>query len=161
MQLGSVQQWNFNDAFFHPLHVHVNPFQLVAVNSSLLYPGNHAFSSNFYKMGDYYDTLVFPFYTPDTGALTLRFQPGKWTGYTVMHRSQLAETAHFCRPTSHACRAVDRQPWRHSLCSLCMHLNRPDYRQQLYIMLASCSELDLALLHESTFGPAHELFQAT
>jgi NAD(P)H-dependent FMN reductase len=41
------------------------------------------------QIGDHYDTLLFPFYTPppDTapGALLLRFQPGKFSGFTVMH----------------------------------------------------------------------------
>jgi hypothetical protein len=38
------------------------------------------------QIGDYYDTLLFPFYTPiPLDALTLRFQPGVFTGYSVMH----------------------------------------------------------------------------
>jgi hypothetical protein len=38
------------------------------------------------QIGDYYDTLLFPFYTPTApDALTLRFQPGVFTGYSVLH----------------------------------------------------------------------------
>lgn len=86
MNIGTIQQWDFNDAVFHPLHVHTNPFQLVGFNKALLEAGAKPFTSNFYKIGDYYDTLLFPFYTPiPPDALTLRFQPGAFTGYSVMH----------------------------------------------------------------------------
>ena len=38
LELGKVVQWNFVDIDFHPLHTHINPFQIAALNASWLFP---------------------------------------------------------------------------------------------------------------------------
>ncbi|KAI8476534.1 MAG: hypothetical protein J3K34DRAFT_463838 [Monoraphidium minutum] len=86
LPLGKVAQWSFNDAYFHPLHVHTNPFQLVEINATAkpAAPGNRP--TNYYKIGDFYDTFYYPFNPGNpAGSYQLRFQPGRFTGYTVMH----------------------------------------------------------------------------
>lgn len=38
------------------------------------------------QIGDYYDTLLFPLQTPlNNDAVRVRFQPGSYSGYSVMH----------------------------------------------------------------------------
>ncbi|KAI8476535.1 MAG: hypothetical protein J3K34DRAFT_516425 [Monoraphidium minutum] len=86
LPLGKVAQWSFNDAYHHPLHVHTNPFQLVEINATAnpVAPGNRP--TNYYKIGDFYDTFYYPFNPGNpAGSYQLRFQPGRFTGYTVMH----------------------------------------------------------------------------
>ena len=39
VQLGKVVEWNFPDVFIHPLHLHVNPFQIVKLGQDQLAPG--------------------------------------------------------------------------------------------------------------------------
>lgn len=74
---------------FHPLHVHVNPFQISRMNESMLLNGTVL--EPFYRVGDYQDNVFIPqlgtpapFEQPND-AIRLRFQPGVYTGYSLMH----------------------------------------------------------------------------
>jgi FtsP/CotA-like multicopper oxidase with cupredoxin domain len=87
MPLGRIVEWGFRNLRGHPLHVHVNPFQLVKFNNELYLNGINP--ANFYKDGDYYDNLLNPLAAgPAAGqadAAILRFQPGPYSGYSLMH----------------------------------------------------------------------------
>ncbi|KAF8065748.1 hypothetical protein HT031_002808 [Scenedesmus sp. PABB004] len=85
LPLGKVVQWDFHTIAFHPMHVHINPYQIQALNTTALMPdGNY---TSWFEVGDYHDTLKLPMilakYAGDP--VPLRFQPGQYSGYTVMH----------------------------------------------------------------------------
>ncbi len=85
MQLGTVTEWVFSNLFFHPLHVHVNYFQIAALNDSFLQPG--ASWGDWFRAGDYHDTLMLPMlgrFNYST-AVPLRWQPGEIPGWTDAH----------------------------------------------------------------------------
>jgi hypothetical protein len=84
MRLGTVTEWVFDALAFHPLHVHVNPFQIAALNDSFLQPG--ATWSDWFRAGDYHDTLLLPMIgLYNYSAVPLRWQPGEIPGWTVAH----------------------------------------------------------------------------
>jgi FtsP/CotA-like multicopper oxidase with cupredoxin domain len=71
------------------MHVHVNPFQITRINTSMLMPGTTM--EPFYKLGDWHDNILMPMlgdpmpFTQADDAVRLRFQPGPFTGYSLMH----------------------------------------------------------------------------
>jgi FtsP/CotA-like multicopper oxidase with cupredoxin domain len=71
MALGSTEEWVFINKTYepHPLHIHVNPFQIVEVNGK---PS----TDNSYR-----DTAI----VPPFGTLTIRHQFLDFTGKFVMH----------------------------------------------------------------------------
>jgi FtsP/CotA-like multicopper oxidase with cupredoxin domain len=71
MALGSTEEWVFINKTYepHPLHIHVNPFQIVEVNGK---PS---------KDNGYRDTAI----VPPFGSLTIRHQFLDFTGKFVMH----------------------------------------------------------------------------
>ncbi|KAF8065746.1 yipf1 [Scenedesmus sp. PABB004] len=85
LPLGKVVQWNFYDMGFHPMHVHINPYQIQALNNTILMPGSRF--TNWFEVGDFHDTLNLPMVAVEytETPIPLRFQPGQYSGYTVMH----------------------------------------------------------------------------
>lgn len=69
--LGATEEWEFRNLTYepHPLHIHVNPFQVVAINGE-------AVDENHYR-----DTATIPPF----GSLTIRHQFLDFTGKYVMH----------------------------------------------------------------------------
>lgn len=86
MRIGSVVQWvKMGGLLGHPLHVHINPFQIVQLPNAM--PGidggtNGTYAGDWFEVGDYHDTLLIP---QGTGKTQLRFQPGPYSGYSVTH----------------------------------------------------------------------------
>ncbi|KAI8477153.1 MAG: hypothetical protein J3K34DRAFT_455469 [Monoraphidium minutum] len=86
LELGKVVQWEFQDLDFHPMHVHINPYQIQELNSTWLFAGS--FYTPFFEVGDYHDTLNLPMMDlvkSQNIHVPLRFQPGQYSGYTVSH----------------------------------------------------------------------------
>lgn len=71
MKLGATEEWEFVNLTYepHPLHIHVNPFQVVAINGQ---PADE---------NSYRDTAIIPPF----GTLTIRHQFLDHTGKFVMH----------------------------------------------------------------------------
>ncbi len=91
------------------VHTHINPHQLVALDEAFLQPG--ASYGAWFRAGDYHDTLIMPMNADQlplpTNAselaptvLTLRIQPGEFSGWAVVHCHLLAvrfaRAAAFC-----------------------------------------------------------------
>ena len=70
--LGAVEEWVFENLTYepHPLHIHVNPFQVVAIDGDRSRAESHLRDT----------ALVPPF-----GSLTIRHRFSDFTGMTVMH----------------------------------------------------------------------------
>lgn len=89
MPLGEIVQWSFNAPRFHPMHVHVNPFQVVYMDRSQVQPNTEL--TAFYKEGDYYDNLLIPMLGSNAppgqlnNTVLMRFQPGPFSGFSLMH----------------------------------------------------------------------------
>ena len=74
----------FSGAMEHPLHIHINPFQLIDLPLPAdLKPGT-AFTS-WFKPGDRYDTLQMPMLLDETIPYHVRIQPGPYAGYAWLH----------------------------------------------------------------------------
>jgi FtsP/CotA-like multicopper oxidase with cupredoxin domain len=93
------------------VHTHINPHQLVALDEASLQPG--ASYGAWFRAGDYHDSLILPMNadqlpSPTNAselvptALTLRIQPGEFSGWAVAHCHLLAvrfaRAASFCFP---------------------------------------------------------------
>jgi FtsP/CotA-like multicopper oxidase with cupredoxin domain len=70
--LGATEEWEFRNLTYepHPLHIHVNPFQVVAID------GDRSRAENHYR-----DTALIPPF----GSLTIRHRFLDYTGVFVMH----------------------------------------------------------------------------
>ena len=84
----AVEWPNFENANDHPLHLHVNPFQLVELSGpAFLAPGVNY--TSWFREGDWQDTISLPFTQASADGtspgIKIRMQPGKYTGYSVMH----------------------------------------------------------------------------
>lgn len=80
LEIGKVVGWNrIGGLLAHPLHVHINPFQIQTLPK--LFP-NTTWDGGYFEAGDYHDTLLIP---QMTGKIQLRFQPGPYSGYAVAH----------------------------------------------------------------------------
>lgn len=73
--LGSIVEWNFFMLWNHPLHLHTNPFQIMKL------PGGSL--TEYFEEGDYHDTLFLPMIRGTS--IPVRFQPGPYYGYSVVH----------------------------------------------------------------------------
>ena len=74
--LGSIVEWNVFMLWNHPLHLHTNAFQITGL------PGSSSLTS-YFQEGDYHDTLFLPMIRGSSVAV--RFQPGPYYGFSVMH----------------------------------------------------------------------------
>ncbi|KAI7835405.1 hypothetical protein COHA_010700 [Chlorella ohadii] len=85
MEQGKIIQWtNFTGLFLHPLHLHSGTMTIVALPLDQLQP--NATWTAWYEPGDRGDTLQFPQAKRGPGAgITLRIQPGPFSGYSMMH----------------------------------------------------------------------------
>ena len=74
---GTVQEFVVTGANAHPLHIHVNPFQITAMPAA-------SYNDEYFQVGDWHDTLMIS----DMGGnseLTVRSQLDVFTGKTVVH----------------------------------------------------------------------------
>jgi FtsP/CotA-like multicopper oxidase with cupredoxin domain len=83
MSLGVVQEWVVQiagdsnlGAGNHPFHLHVNPFQVVAIGGSQWNPAVLGV-----KVGEYRDTLPLS----QSSSYTIRFRPDRFTGRALIH----------------------------------------------------------------------------
>lgn len=81
LEIGKVVQWSISRLGAHPLHPHVNPFQLQVLPPPA---ENTTFEGGWFEAGDYYDTLFIP-QANNTFRNVLRFQPGPYPGFAVVH----------------------------------------------------------------------------
>ncbi|EJK60914.1 hypothetical protein THAOC_18669 [Thalassiosira oceanica] len=77
---GTVQQITYKDAENHPYHQHVNPYQIFEIHNTSELPD---FVSEYYKVGDWHDTLQFP--SNAATNVIFRFQADQFTGHMVQH----------------------------------------------------------------------------
>ena len=83
LALGAVNEWAVSGVQGHPLHIHVNPHQLVwlsALNTSSGCDSEYGY----HCLGDYHDTLQLP--QPDgIAAAKIRFRTSNFVGPQVLH----------------------------------------------------------------------------
>eukprot|EP00889_Picochlorum_renovo_P002848 jgi/Picre1/29878/NNA_005260.t1 len=80
LEIGKVVGWNrMGGTLAHPLHVHINPYQIQSLPQLL---PNTTWAGGYFEAGDYHDTLLIP---QMTSKVQLRFQPGPYSGYAVTH----------------------------------------------------------------------------
>ena len=88
LPIGSVVEWQFERLAAHPLHTHINPFQVQEISPNSLLP-NTTLDGGWFEAGDYYDTLLIPMMlganATNPNLVPLRLQPGPYAGYTVTH----------------------------------------------------------------------------
>lgn len=88
LPIGSVVEWRVERLAAHPLHTHINPFQLQEISPDLL-KANTSLDGGWFETGDYYDTLLIPMVlganVTHPNLVPLRLQPGPYAGYTVVH----------------------------------------------------------------------------
>ncbi|KAK9821117.1 hypothetical protein WJX81_008681 [Elliptochloris bilobata] len=75
LPMGTIQEWNVTNIMLHSLHLHVNPFQVVDLVGGVNL-------TNYWMPGDYHDVLLLP---ASTGRAMVRFQPGAYAGYSLVH----------------------------------------------------------------------------
>ncbi len=78
--VGLITQWDFGKLHAHPLHVHVQPFQIIDLPPERK---DQPYTS-WFKVGDRQDTLQIPL-LKKTDTVRLRQQPNNTPGYAVMH----------------------------------------------------------------------------
>lgn len=83
LPMGEIVQWTTNNGRSHPFHVHTQPFQLTGFNLSNQLIGTEL--TNFFQVGDFTDTMLIPQISIGAGSVQMRFQPGPFSGYAVMH----------------------------------------------------------------------------
>jgi len=89
-ETGSIQEVDLKAVQFHPYHQHVNPFQIIEINSYNTQQENggviQSAVADWYKVGDWHDTLQFPAagFGPKF-VVTMRFQADQFTGHMVQH----------------------------------------------------------------------------
>ena len=88
LPIGKVVEWQFERLAAHPLHTHINPFQIQDISQNMLKP-NTSLEGGWFEAGDYYDTLLLPMVkganATNPNVIPLRLQPGPYAGYTVTH----------------------------------------------------------------------------
>ena len=87
LEIGTVTEWRFSRLGAHPLHTHINPFQIQNISPGVL-RANTSLDGGWFESGDYYDTFLIPmlgFNATNPLAIPLRLQPGQYAGYTVTH----------------------------------------------------------------------------
>merc|ERR1719331_175798 len=86
MAVNTVQEWEMANVAGHPLHLHVNPFQLTEVAASRFSPTAMAPCDAEYGyacVGDWLDTLQLPGFGKSDARF--RFVTDTFTGHEVMH----------------------------------------------------------------------------
>jgi len=68
--VGQIQEWHVTGIRYHPLHAHVNPYQITSI-----------FNDPYYHVGDWHDT----FFPTGTGFATIRFNIDTFTGKMITH----------------------------------------------------------------------------
>lgn len=83
MKIGGLEEWNVGiagdsdvGAGNHPFHMHVNPFQVVAIGSG------GSTSALGVRVGEYRDTIPM---SQSLGSIRIRFIPGNYTGRALVH----------------------------------------------------------------------------
>eukprot|EP00581_Thalassiosira_minuscula_P033293 CAMPEP_0183786260 /NCGR_PEP_ID=MMETSP0739-20130205/66926_1 /TAXON_ID=385413 /ORGANISM="Thalassiosira miniscula, Strain CCMP1093" /LENGTH=869 /DNA_ID=CAMNT_0026030301 /DNA_START=145 /DNA_END=2754 /DNA_ORIENTATION=+ len=100
---GTVNEVELLGVPFHPYHQHINSFQITEINTRNLDVVIQDIVANWYKVGDWQDTLQFPAALSQTGippgyfnpgvtpppqgffAVKIRFQADQFTGHMVQH----------------------------------------------------------------------------
>ena len=77
-EVGAVYEMKAKGVNQHPLHSHVNPFQITSMPQDSYY-------DNWYKVGDWHDTLMIGGALGDDGVVTVRQQTDAFTGKEVFH----------------------------------------------------------------------------
>jgi FtsP/CotA-like multicopper oxidase with cupredoxin domain len=88
LPIGEVTEWRFARVAFHPLHVHINPFQMIRVPEAREMRANTSMEGGWYEAGDFFDTFYLPqlgFNSTDPIRLPLRSNPGPYFGESVTH----------------------------------------------------------------------------
>lgn len=81
---GTVQEFDLRFSTFHVYHQHVNPFQIVKFHTkdeSLVDED----VTDWYKVGDWQDTLQWPNRQDPPSHVSVRFQADLFTGHMIMH----------------------------------------------------------------------------
>ena len=88
LPIGSVVEWQVERLSAHPLHTHINPFQIQKIGPEMLRP-NTSLDGGWFEAGDYHDTFLLPMVlganATNPTLVPLRLQPGPYAGYTVAH----------------------------------------------------------------------------
>jgi len=74
--VGTVQELEVTGVAAHPLHIHVDPYQITAMPAASYYDG-------YFAVGDWHDTLMID--TLGGGSVTVRMQTDRFTGKMVVH----------------------------------------------------------------------------
>ena len=85
LPIGKVVEWSVAYTSGHPLHTHINPFQIVDYGEL---NNDTSLDGGWFEIGDYHDTFFFPMGRwpgKPPSNVTIRFQPGPFSGYTVAH----------------------------------------------------------------------------
>eukprot|EP00930_Biecheleria_cincta_P067272 TRINITY_DN5375_c0_g1_i4.p1 TRINITY_DN5375_c0_g1~~TRINITY_DN5375_c0_g1_i4.p1 ORF type:complete len:654 (-),score=82.18 TRINITY_DN5375_c0_g1_i4:146-1906(-) len=77
LQVGQVHELTVTGANAHPLHMHVNPFQIISM-------GADTYGGGYFTTGDWHDTLLIEA-SGGASSLTLRMQSDVFTGKMVVH----------------------------------------------------------------------------
>lgn len=81
-QLGQLYEIVIQDQKKHPAHVHVIPYQILALPG-----GVTSFYWGYYSVGDWHDTFYMP--NSNGGDITVRFQTNRFAGKMVVHCHRL------------------------------------------------------------------------
>lgn len=80
LDAGAVYEIQTNGANGHPLHIHVNPYQIISM-------GEDSYADGYFQVGDWHDTLMIQ---EMAGNLGFRFHTDRFTGKVVIHCHILA-----------------------------------------------------------------------
>jgi len=78
MQVGSVYEIEVTGAHAHPLHIHINPYQIVSL------PNGGPLGEGYFAEGDWHDTLLI-LDLANTDTITVRTHTDVFTGMQVVH----------------------------------------------------------------------------
>jgi len=85
LPIGKLVEWSVAYTSGHPLHTHINPFQIVDYGEL---NNDTSLDGGWFEQGDYHDTFFLPMGRwpgEPPSNVTIRFQPGPFSGYTVAH----------------------------------------------------------------------------
>jgi len=88
LPIGQVSEWRLARLASHPLHVHVNPFQLFELPEGRNLQENTTNAGGWFEAGDFFDTLLLPqhkFTVADPPRMPVRFNAGPYAGSSVTH----------------------------------------------------------------------------
>ena len=81
--VGTVVDLMVQFANHHAFHIHVQPFQLVQLDNTMLAPG--VSFTNYFKQGDFHDTLMFNGFSDALVPLRINVAGARYPGYAVAH----------------------------------------------------------------------------